>query len=85
LQIEQPIVNFFARPHQFFGDRCTIATAKLHTLKTFVCRRCSDSMHAFAESLDEVDIDVHIGLPGGIAMEDIALYRGAELDMLMDS
>jgi hypothetical protein len=26
-------------------------------------------MHALAESLDEVDIDVHIGLPGAIAME----------------
>lgn len=27
---------------------------------------------------------MHIGLPSGIAMEDIALHHGAELDMLMD-
>jgi hypothetical protein len=27
---------------------------------------------------------MHIGLPGAIATKDIALYRGAELDMLMD-
>jgi hypothetical protein len=27
---------------------------------------------------------VHIGLPGGITTEDIALHRGAEFDMPMD-
>src|SRR5215831_17784819 len=29
-------------------------------------------------------MDVHIGLPGGIVTEDIALHRGAKLEMLMD-
>ena len=37
-----------------------------------------------AGSLDEVEHDMHIGLPGAIATEDVTLYRGAELDMLMD-
>jgi hypothetical protein len=31
-----------------------------------------------------VDIEVHIGLPGGIAPEEVALHRGAELEMPMD-
>jgi hypothetical protein len=33
----------------------------------------------------EVDLDVYIGRPGGIAMENVALHRGAELEMLMDA
>src|SRR5215510_13553408 len=34
--------------------------------------------------LDKIHLDVHIGLPGGIEPEDIALYRGAELEMPMN-
>ena len=34
--------------------------------------------------LDKIHLDVHIGLPGGIEPEDIALHRGAELDMPMN-
>src|SRR5215510_7978424 len=29
-------------------------------------------------------MDVHIGLPSGIEAEDVALHRGAELEMLMN-
>jgi hypothetical protein len=47
--------------------------------------RWSDKAYdSLAGSLDEVDTDMHIGLPSGIAVEDIALHHGAELDMLMD-
>lgn len=34
--------------------------------------------------LYKVDLDVHIGLPGGIKPEDIPLHRGTELEMPMD-
>ena len=34
--------------------------------------------------LDKIDFNVHIGLPGGIEPEDIALHRGAELEMPMN-
>ena len=34
--------------------------------------------------LDKIHFYVHIGLPGGIEPEDIALHRGAELEMPMN-
>jgi hypothetical protein len=40
--------------------------------------------NGFSNSPDEAAIQVYIGLPGGIAPEEIALHRSAELDMPME-